>query len=116
MQFDLLPELSPFGAYEKIITTVDVFPIYAFAYPVSNPLSVNTANVNNNIMTSHAQLPTLIITHKGSVFVCLVIHEVAETLGIYLKDARTKDYTIHWGPRTGTRHNQDFSKNGVGRI
>ena len=41
-------------------------------------------------MTSHAYLPTLIITDKGSVFVSQVIHEVAEKLGINLKHATTK--------------------------
>ena len=41
-------------------------------------------------MTRHAYLPTLIITDKGSVFVSQVIHEVAEIIGINLKDATTK--------------------------
>ena len=41
-------------------------------------------------MTRHAYLPTLIITDKGSVFVSQVIHEVAEILGINLKQATTK--------------------------
>ena len=37
MQIDLLPELPPSGGYEHIITAMDVFSSYAFAYPVSNP-------------------------------------------------------------------------------
>ena len=41
-------------------------------------------------MTRHANLPTVNITDKGSVFVSQVIHEVAEILGIYLKHATTK--------------------------
>ena len=41
-------------------------------------------------MTRHAYLPILIITDKGSVFVSQVIHEVAEILGINLKQATTK--------------------------
>ena len=69
MQIDLLPELPPSGGYENIITAIDVFSRYAFAYPVSNPTAVNTAKVRIDIMTRHAFLPTLIITDKGSVFV-----------------------------------------------
>ena len=90
MQIDLLPELPPSGGYEIIITAIDVFSRYAFAYPVSNPTAVNTAKVIIDIMTRHAYLPTLIITDRGSVFASQVIHEVAETLGINLKHATTK--------------------------
>ena len=78
MQIDLLPELPPSGGYENIITAIDVFSRYAFAYPVSNPTAVNTAKIIIDIMTRHAYLPTLIITDKGSVFASQVIHEVAE--------------------------------------
>ena len=92
MQIDLLPELPPIGGYENIITTIDVFSRYAFAYPVSNPTAVNTAKILIDIMTRHAYLPTLIITDKGSVFGSQVIHEVAEILGINLKHA-TKKHT-----------------------
>ena len=90
MQIDLLPELPPSGGYENIITAIDVFSRYAFAYPVSNPTAVNTAKVIIEIMTRHAYLPTLIITDKGSVFISQVIHEVAEVLGRNLKHATTK--------------------------
>ena len=87
MQIDLLPELTPNGGYENIITAIDVFSRYAFAYPVSNPTA---AKVIRDIMTRHAYLPTLNITDKGSVFVSQVIHEVAEILGINSKHATTK--------------------------
>ena len=68
-EIDLLPDLRPGGGYEKIITAIDVFSRYAFAYPVSNPTAVNTAKVIIDIMTRHVYLPTLILTEKGSVFV-----------------------------------------------
>ena len=90
MQINLLPELPPSGGYENIITAIEVFARYAFAYPVSNPTVVNTAKVIIDIMTRHAYLPTLIITDKGSVFVSQVIHEVTEILGINLKLATSK--------------------------
>ena len=90
MQIDLLPELPPSGGYENIITAIDAFSRYAFAYPVSKPTAVNSAKVIIDIMTRHAYLGTLIITDKGSVFFSQVIHEVAEILGIKLKHATTK--------------------------
>ena len=90
MQIDLLPELPPSGGYENIITAIDVFSRYAFAYPVSNPTAVNTTKIIIVIMTRHAYLATLIITDKRSVFVSQVIHEVGEILGAILKHATTK--------------------------
>ena len=90
MQIDFLPELPPSGGYENIITAIDVFSRYAFAYPVSNPTAENTATVIIGIMKRHAYLRTLIITDKGSVFVSQVIHEVAEILDINLIHATTK--------------------------
>ena len=91
MQVDLLPEMLPRGGgYENIITAIDIFSRYAFAYPVSNPRAVNTTKVIIDIMTRHAYLPTLIITDNGSVSVSQVIDKVAEILGINLKHATTK--------------------------
>ena len=58
MQIDLLPELPPSGGYENIITAIDVFSRYAFAYPVSNPTAVNTAKIITDIMSRHAYSPT----------------------------------------------------------
>ena len=122
LQIDLLPELQPSGGYENIITAIDVFSRYAFAYGVSNPTAVNTAKVIIDIMTRHAYLPTLIITDKGSVFVPQVIHEVAEILGIYLKHAtkfktcHSKTRTNYRGPRTGPCLNQDFFENDIRQI
>ena len=66
------------------------FSRYAFVYPVPNPTAVNTAKVIIDILTRHAYLPTLIITDKGSVFVCQIVDEVAELLGTNLKHAMTK--------------------------
>ena len=80
MQIDLLPELPPVRGYENIITAIDVYSRYAFANPVSNPTAVNTAKAIIDIMTTHAYLPTLIVTDKGSVFVSQVIHKVADIL------------------------------------
>ena len=115
MQIDILPELSPSGGYENIITAIDVFARYAFAYTVSNPTAVNSAKVIIDIMTRHAYLPTIIITDKGSVFVSQVINEVAEILGKNLKYAQQNTHKLS-GARTGPRHNQDLFENGISRI
>ena len=90
MQIDLLLELPPSGGYENIITAIDIFSRYAFAYPVSNATAVKTARVIIDIITRHAYLSTFIITDKGNVFVSQIIFEVAKILGIYLKHATTK--------------------------
>ena len=95
-QLDLLPELPASGGYEIIITAIDVFSRYAFAYPVSNPTAVDTAKFIIDIITRHAYLPTLFITDRGSVSVSQVIHEVAEILGIKLKHATTKPSQTIW--------------------
>ena len=36
MQIDLVPGLPPSGSYENIVTAMDVFSRYLFAYPTSN--------------------------------------------------------------------------------
>ena len=44
MQIDLVPELPPFGGYENIVTAMDVFSRYLFAYPTSNQDAKTIAN------------------------------------------------------------------------
>ena len=36
MQNDLVPELPPFGGFENIVTAMNVFAHYLFAYPACN--------------------------------------------------------------------------------
>ena len=90
MQIDLVPELPPSGGYENIITAMDVFSRYFFAYLTSIQDAKTIAKVIINIMTKHAYLPTTIISDKGSVFISQVIKEVAEVLGMTLQHASTK--------------------------
>ena len=54
MQFDLVPGLPPSGGYENIVTDIDVFSRYLFAYPTSNQDAKRVAQVLINIMTKHA--------------------------------------------------------------
>ena len=90
MQIDLVPVLPPSAGYENIVTAMDVFSCYLFAYPTSNQDAKTIAKVLINIMTKHAYLPTTLISDKGTVFMSHVIKEVAGVLGITLKHATTK--------------------------
>ena len=90
MQIDLVPELPPSCGYESIVTAIDVFSPYLFAYPTENQDPKTIAKVLITIMTKHAYLPTTLISDKGTAFMSHVIKEVAGVLGITLKHATTK--------------------------
>ena len=90
LKIDLLPNLPPSGGYENIITALDVFSRYLFAYPVTDASAISTAKVLIDIMTRHTFLPTTLITDKGTAFTFRVVEEVAKILGITLKCATTK--------------------------
>ena len=90
LQIDLLTNLPPSGGYENIITALDVFSRYLFAYPVTDASAISTAKVLIDIMTRHTYLPTTLITDKGTAFTSRVVEEVAKILGITLKCATTK--------------------------
>ena len=90
MQIDLVTGLPPSGGYENIVTAIDVFSRYLFAYPTANQDAKTVAKVLINIMTKHAYLPTTLISDKGTAFTSTVIKEVAGVLGITLKHATTK--------------------------
>ena len=90
MQIDLVPELPPSGGYENIVTAMDVFSRYLFAYPTANQDAKTIAKVLINNMTKHAYLSTTLISDKGTAFISHVIKEVAGVLGITLKHATTK--------------------------
>ena len=64
MQINLVPELPPSGGYENIVTAMDVFSRYLFAYPTANQDAKTFAKVLSNIMTKHAYLPTTLISDK----------------------------------------------------
>ena len=90
MRIDLIPGLPHSGGYENIVTAMDVFSRYLFAYPTSNQDATTIAKVIINIMTKHAYLPTTLISDKGTAFTSHVIKEVAGVLGITLKHATIK--------------------------
>ena len=82
------PESS--GGYDHIITAIDVFSRYLFAYPVTRITATAVSRVIMDILCKHTYLPTTIITDLGSQFNAQVTHEVAAVLGIELKHATMK--------------------------
>ena len=90
IQIDLVPELQPSGGYENIVTAMDVFSRFLFAYPTSNQDATTIAKVIINIMMKHAYLPKTLFSDKCTAFTSHVIKEVAGVLGITLKHATTK--------------------------
>ena len=90
LQIDILPNLPPSGGYENVITALDVFSRYLFAYPVTDASAVNTAKVIIDIMTKHSYLPTTLITDKGTAVTSKLLEEITKILGIHLRCATTK--------------------------
>ena len=90
MQIDLLPNLPPSGGYENVLTAIDVFSRYLFAYPLTDASAINVAKALIDIKTKHSYLPTTLITDKGTVFTSTITAEITQILGITLKCATTK--------------------------
>ena len=90
MEINLVPDLTPSGGYENIVIAMDAFSRFLLEYPTSNQDAKTTGKVLINIMTTHAYLPTTLISDKGTAFMSHVIEEVAGVLGITLKHATTK--------------------------
>ena len=90
MQIDFVPELPPSSGYENLVTAMDVFSRYFFAYPTSNQDARTIAKVLINIMTNHAYLQTTLTSDKGTAFTSHVVKEMTGVLGITLKHATTK--------------------------
>ena len=65
MQIVLVPWLLRSGGFENIVTAMDVFSRYLFAYPTSNKDAKTITKVIINIMIKHAYLPTTLIWEKG---------------------------------------------------
>ena len=53
LQMDILPNLPPSGGYDNIITAIDVFSRYLFAYPVTRITAPAVAKVIMDILCKH---------------------------------------------------------------
>ena len=90
MQIDLLPNLPPSGGFEDVLTAIDVFSRYLFAYPLTDASAIIVAKALIDIMTKHAYLPTTLFIDKGTAFTSTIIAQITQILGITLKCATTK--------------------------
>ena len=90
MQIDLLPNFSPSGGFENVLTAIEVLSRYLFAYSLTDASANNVAKALIDIMTKHAYLPTTLITDKGPAFTSTIIAEITQILGITFKCATTK--------------------------
>ena len=90
MQIDLLPNLSPSGGYEIVLTAIDVFSRCLFAYRFTDASANNVAKMLNDIMKKHAYLPTTLITDKRTAFTSTINATITQILGITLQCATTK--------------------------
>ena len=90
LQKDILPNRPPSGGYDHIITAIDVFSRYLFAYPVTRITATAVSRVIMDILCKHTYLQTTIITDLGTQFNAQVTHEIAAVLGIELKHATKK--------------------------
>ena len=93
MQIDFLSNLPTSGGYQTVITVmtaIDDFSRYLFAYPLIEATATHVARVIRDIMTKHSYIPTTLITDKGSAFTSTIIAEITQISGITLKCATTK--------------------------
>ena len=58
--------------------------------PLIEATAANVAKVIIDIKTKHSNLPTTLITDKGSAFTSKILEKITEILGITLKCATTK--------------------------
>ena len=90
LEVDILPNLPSSSGYQHIITMMDVFSRYLFAYPTQDMTAKTVARCIIDVMTRHCYLPTVILTDKGSQFRSEVINQIAQTLDIRISHAPTK--------------------------
>ena len=68
LEVDILPNLFSSNGYQHIITMMDVFSRYFFAYPTLDMTAKTVARCIIDVMTRHCNLSTVILTDKGSQF------------------------------------------------
>ena len=73
-----------------MLTAIDDFSRYLFAYPLTDASAIHVAKVLIDIMTKHAYLPTTLITEEGTAFTSTIVAENTQILGITLKCPLTK--------------------------
>ena len=90
LQMDIVPFDDPSGGYTAVITAMDVFSRYLFAYSVTRIDTKTVTRVLTDIITRHCYLPLTMITDKGSQFISEAMQQTTAIRGIQLKHATTK--------------------------
>ena len=90
LEVDILPNFPSSNGYRHIITMMDVFSRYLFAYPTQDMTARTVGRCIIDVMTRHCYLPTVIVTDKGSQFRSDVVNQIAQTLDIRTSHASTK--------------------------
>ena len=94
LEIDILPYLPNSAGNQNIVTMIDVFSRYLFAYPTQNVTAKTIGRCIVDVMTRqlylHAYLPTLILSDKGSQFRSEVVAEITQILEIQISHASTK--------------------------
>ena len=90
LEIDVLPNLPRSAGYQHIITMIDVFSRYLFAYQTQNMTAQTVGKCIIDVMTRHAYLSTTMISEKGSQFTAEVVQEITKILDIEIRHATTK--------------------------
>ena len=85
LKLDILPNIPSSIGYKHIITNMDVFSCYLFAYPTQDMTARTVGRSTIDVMTRHYYLPKVILAHKGSQFRSEVVIQIATTLDIRKK-------------------------------
>ena len=89
LEIDILPNLPNSAAYQNIVTMIDVFSPYLFAYPTQNVTAKTIGRCIVDVMTRHAYLH-MILSDKGSQSRSEVVAEITQILEIQISHASTK--------------------------
>ena len=90
LEIDILPNLPSSAGYQNIVTRIDVFSRYLFAYPTQNATARTIRRCIVDVMTRYAYLPTLIFSDNNSQFWSEVVAERTQLLEVQIIHASTK--------------------------
>ena len=82
LKMAIVPFDDSSGGYNAVITAMDVFSRYLFAYSVARIDARTVTRVLTDIITRHCYLSTNIITEKGSQFISEAMQQTTTALGI----------------------------------
>ena len=89
LEIDILPNLPNSAGYQNIVSMIDVFSRYLFAYPTQNATALTIGRCIVDVMTRHALSLTLILLDEGSQFRSEVVAETMQILEVQISHAST---------------------------